>query len=64
MNLVTCSSPCIHQKDGYCSLQTLERSVTLPMDSCVYFSSQSDPPPQTSDENPAKVGDGTDINWL
>lgn len=37
MNLISCAHPCIHQKDGYCTLQKLNRADAGMHTDCIYY---------------------------
>lgn len=37
MNLISCAHPCIHQKDGYCTLQQLNRADAGMHTDCIYY---------------------------
>ncbi|EEG29038.1 hypothetical protein CLOSTMETH_03365 [[Clostridium] methylpentosum DSM 5476] len=39
MNLITCSSNCIHQKDGYCTLDKPSHITGSAVGGCCYFES-------------------------
>ncbi len=49
MNLIKCAHHCVHQKDGYCTLQQLNQSNASMNTDCLYFCSAScEQPPQVT----------------
>ncbi|WP_156136393.1 hypothetical protein [Candidatus Soleaferrea massiliensis] len=42
MNLILCDKNCTHQKDGYCSLDTMTPLTASKADGCYYYSSIAD----------------------
>lgn len=46
MNLILCSEPCCHQKDGYCRLEGNAKITNALASPCCYF--------QSTDENNKK----------
>ncbi len=57
MNLIKCAHHCIHQTDGYCTLQQLNQSNASTNADCIYFSS-------TSSEQPPQIADTFNSNQL
>lgn len=57
MNLIKCAHHCIHQADGYCTLQQLNQSNASTNADCIYFCS-------ASSEQPPQVADALDRNQL
>ncbi|TYQ17029.1 UNVERIFIED_CONTAM: hypothetical protein Cloal_3630 [Acetivibrio alkalicellulosi] len=37
MTMINCSSNCIHQNDGKCTLDNVTKNTTLVSDNCVFF---------------------------
>ncbi len=57
MNLIKCAHHCLHQKDGYCTLQQLNQSSASTNTDCIYFCSGSN-------EQPPQIADTFDGNQL
>ena len=41
LNLINCAYKCIHQKDGYCTLERLNDNCFTPTADCIYYSEAS-----------------------
>lgn len=57
MNLIPCAHPCVHQTDGYCTLQNLRDAVCSAQNDCIYFRTRSA-------EEPPEVPHRTDPDQL
>lgn len=42
MNLITCNKDCIHQKDGYCKLNSISSITEFGKSECCYYSPNKD----------------------
>ena len=59
MNLITCSSACFYQVDGYCTLEILRSNGSHPVDGCIHFMPRAASAPGTHcSENRPDLGDG------
>ena len=55
--LIPCSHPCAHQKEGYCTLQSLHKTTSRIGGDCIYFQ-------EASTEQPPKFLNRTDAGQL
>lgn len=56
MNLIACDKPCLHQKDGYCSLEKVTFVTSSKEKGCLHYIDSSERQPELLKKTPDTTG--------
>lgn len=61
MNLIPCASPCVHGKDGYCTLGGISEPSGSTTEDCGYYLPSLPSFPENGGEGGCEGGDGEQL---